>query len=67
MDRPNFDRCSRRLLDALRGLNKEKLTASISPYLTAPQINGMLIRRDLIIKHFDKLIGEKGEAAVLFP
>jgi hypothetical protein len=67
MDRPNFDRCSRRLLDALRGLNKEKLAAAVSPYLTASQINGMLMRRDLIIKHFDKLIGEKGEAAVLFP
>lgn len=67
MDRSNFDRSSRRLLDALRGLNKEKLTAALSPYLTTLQLDGMLIRRDLIIKHFDKLIAEKGEAAVLFP
>jgi hypothetical protein len=27
----------------------------------------MLMRRDLIVKHFDKLIQEKGEPAVLFP
>ena len=67
MDRPNFDRCSSRLLGELRGLNKAKLTTALSPYLTAPQIDGMLTRRDLIVKHFDKLIAEKGEAAVLFP
>ena len=67
MDRPNFDRCSSRLLSALRGLDKGKLTTALSPYLTAPQIDGMLMRRDLIVKHFDKLIQEKGEAAVLFP
>jgi hypothetical protein len=67
MDRSNFDRCSSRLLDALRGLDKGKLTTALSPYLTAPQIDGMLMRRDLIVKHFDKLIQEKGEPAVLFP
>ena len=41
--------------------------ACMLSWLTSPQVDGMLIRRDLIIKHFDKLIGEKGEAAVLFP
>jgi hypothetical protein len=66
MDRPNFQRCSRRLLDALRSLNSEKLIAALSPNLTAAQVNGMLLRRDMIVKHFDKLIAEKGEAAVLF-
>jgi hypothetical protein len=66
MDRPNFQRCSRQLLDALRSLDSGKLTAALSPYLTATQVNGMLVRRDMIIKHFDKLIAEKGEAAVLF-
>jgi hypothetical protein len=67
MDRPNFDRCSRSLLEGLRGLEREKLSALLLPYLTAKQVDGMLLRRDLIIKHFDKLIAEKGEAAVLFP
>jgi len=67
MDRPNFDRCSRSLLDGMRKLSKEKLTAALSPYLTPVQVDGMLLRRDLIVKHFNQLIAEKGEAAVLFP
>ena len=67
MDRPHFDRCNRGLLEALRGLTKEKLAAAMSPYVTTAQVEGMLIRRDLILKHFDQLIAEKGEPAVLFP
>jgi hypothetical protein len=67
MDRPNFQRCSRQLLEALRSLNNEKLIAALSPYLTPAQVSGMLVRRDMIVKHFDKLIEEKGETAVLFP
>ena len=66
MDRPNFQRCSRQLFGALKSLNSEKLIAALSPYVTAAQVNGMLVRRDMIVKHFDKLIAEKGEAAVLF-
>jgi hypothetical protein len=67
MDRPHFDRCSRALLDAMRKLSKEKLAAALSPYLTPVQVDGMLLRRDLIVKHFNTLIAEKGEAAILFP
>jgi len=67
MDRPHFDRCSRGLFDALQALTKEKLAAALSPYVTPAQVNGMLLRRDLIVKHFNSLIAEKGEAAVLFP
>ena len=48
-------------------IKKEKLAAALSPYLTPVQMDGMLFRRDLIVKHFNKLIAEKGEAAVLFP
>jgi hypothetical protein len=67
MDRPHFDRCSRGLIEELRRLKKETLAAALSPYLTPQQLEGILIRRDLIVRHFDKLIAEKGEAAVLFP
>ncbi len=66
MDKPNFDRVSRQLLDSLRKLDKPKLTTGLSPWVTPSQIDGMLVRRDMIVQHFDKLIKEKGEAAVLF-
>ena len=66
MDKPNFDRVSRQLLDLLRKLDKPMLTTGLAPWVTPSQIDGMLLRRDLIVQHFDKLIKEKGEAAVLF-
>ena len=67
MDRPDFERCSRPLLTALKGLDAPTLTKALNGYLTKQQIDAMLLRRDMIVKHFDKLIAEKGEAAVLFP
>jgi hypothetical protein len=67
MDRPYFDRCKGSLLESLRKLDKATLTAAVSPWLTAAQIDGILARRDLIVSHFDKLIAAKGAPAVLFP
>jgi hypothetical protein len=67
MDRPYFDRCKRSLLESLRKLDKPALSSAVSPWLTPAQIDAMLVRRDLIVSHFDKLIAEKGEPAVLFP
>jgi hypothetical protein len=67
LDRENFDRCSKALLDSIRSLNAAQLNAEMKGYLTPTQVDGLLFRRDLIVKHFDRLIAEKGEAAVLFP
>ena len=66
MDRPDFDRCSRSTASMHSQTGQGKAHGSLKPYLTEPQIDGMLMRRDLIVKHFDQLIAEKGEAAVLF-
>jgi hypothetical protein len=67
MDKAHFERCKSSLLDRLRTLDRPTLAAAVSPWLTPAQIDAILIRRDLIVSHFEKLIAEKGESAVLFP
>ena len=34
--------------------------------LTGSEIDSVIKRRDLLIAHFQKMVAEKGEAAVLF-
>jgi hypothetical protein len=65
-DSKNLVQCDRRLLDALKRLDHEALERDCKPYLTQPEINGMLARRDLIVKFFEEQIAKRGETAVLY-
>jgi hypothetical protein len=65
-DPRNLVRCSRELLEKLRALDRGVLTAKVGKCLTKPEIEGVMKRRDKIVAHFEKLIAEKGEAAVLY-
>jgi len=58
--------CDRKLLANLRKLDKATLTQKLKPYLNSMEIDGLLGRRDKIVKFFDDEIAAKGEAAVLF-
>jgi hypothetical protein len=53
------------LLAALRGLDRKKLTAEVGAFLRTEELDALLARRDLIVKHFESEIGTKGEDAVL--
>jgi hypothetical protein len=57
---------SRSLLDAIRKLDEKAVKQKMGRYLDGPQIDRLFKRRDLIVKLADKLIKEKGEAAVLY-
>jgi hypothetical protein len=35
-------------------------------YLTKRELDAMLVRRDLLVAHFKKLIADQGEAKVLY-
>ena len=50
----NLVQCDRKLLAKLRGLNKDVLTKGLERYLTSPQIDGLLARRDKIVSFFDE-------------
>lgn len=62
----NLVQCDRKLLAKLRDLNKSRLQEKLGRYLTKMEIEGLLARRDLIVKFFDDQVAQKGEAAVLF-
>lgn len=62
----NLVRCSRKLLQKLRSLDAKVLEAHLGEYLTGPELEGIMKRRDKIVAYFDKLVAEKGQNAVLY-
>jgi hypothetical protein len=62
---PNDLRCERRLFDKLKRLDANDLAAKTTRYLTASEVQAVMARRDKIVAHFQRLITEKGESAVL--
>jgi hypothetical protein len=64
--RKDLVQCDRKLLANLRKLDKATLKARLGKYLTGMEIDGLLARRDKIVKFFEDEIAAKGEGAVLF-
>lgn len=62
----SLQRFSRKVLDALQALDREEVETGLRPWLSKKQIKGLLARRDAIVALADRLIAERGEAAVLF-
>ena len=67
LDHPEkLTRFSRSLLDSLRKLDPKEVKQKMGRYLDGTQIDRLFKRRDLILKLADKMVKEKGEAAVLY-
>ncbi len=62
----DLTQCDRGLLERLRSLTAEQVAATTRPYLTGAEIEPLMARRDQIVRLFEKLIAEKGEADVLY-
>lgn len=58
--------CPKTLLERIRTLDEPAVRTAVGDHLRPGEIEAVLIRRRLIVEHFDKLIAEKGAAAVLF-
>ena len=56
----------RSLLSKMRELNREVLREKVGAYLNKQEIEGLLARRDQIVRHFESEIAARGETAVLF-
>lgn len=59
-------RCDRKLLAAMRGLTKPAVQQAAGDYLSSFEVEGLLARRDILVKHFESLIAQLGEARVLY-
>ena len=62
----NLKQIDRNLLESLKKLTREMLKQHAGQYLMGPEIDGVLARRDVIVKHFEQKLAENGEAKVLF-
>lgn len=60
------DSCERRLLASLRMLAAPSLKAEMKDVLDDTQVDGLLARRDQIVAYYDRMIADRGEAAVLY-
>ena len=66
LDKPeSLKRIGRGFLSRLRELDPADVEREVGPYLKPPELKGLLARRDLMVRHFERLIAEKGEFAVL--
>ncbi len=59
-------RVNRELVEHVRTLDPREVREAMGSHLTGPELNALMSRRDLIIAFIDKLVAEKGEAAVLY-
>lgn len=62
-----LERCDRKLLEVLRELTRKDLDAALKDTLSRIEIEGLAARRDLIVQHYEALVRERGESAVLYP
>ncbi len=65
-DRKDLVKADRRLLENMRRLTPEQLRQTLGKWLLKPEIDGLVARRDLIVRFFDDEVAKKGEAAVLY-
>ncbi len=59
-------KCERRLLEKLRTLDRDELTRRTDGFLRKSEVDGIMGRRDKIVKIFEDLIAQNGEQAVLY-
>lgn len=62
----DLPKCDRALFEKLPALTRESIQQAVGDHLTRFEIDAVLKRRDLLLAHFQQLIREKGEAAVLY-
>jgi hypothetical protein len=61
-----LERCDGTLLQALRNLTRGDLESALRDTLAPAELDGLVARRELLVRHFDDLIRERGEDTVLY-
>lgn len=67
LDSPNdLKQIDRKLLAGLQTLTADDLRRTLGRWLEKPELDAVLARRDLIVRHFDAAVAARGEAALLY-
>jgi hypothetical protein len=59
-------RCSRDVLAALRRLDETQVLEEMKDLLSRDQVHGLMKRRDVIVRYYEKTIAAKGETLALY-
>jgi len=59
-------RCERGIWLGLKNLDETEVRERLAPYLSPTEMDALLVRHGKMIRYFQELIDEKGEAAVLY-
>jgi hypothetical protein len=62
----DLQRCDRRMLEKMKSLDANQLAERTKTYLTESEVQAVMSRRDKIVAHFEQLIADKGEQAILY-
>jgi len=61
-----FERLPRAFVEKVKALTYESIKNAVGPYLTFLEIEGILLRKKLLLKEIEEMIKEKGEDRVLY-
>ena len=66
MHQKDLAKIDRNLLAKMESLTRDEVKAATKDFLLPAELDAMMKRRDLLVAHFKKLIGELGEEKVLY-
>jgi hypothetical protein len=62
----NLTQIDRHLFERLRAVSKDDFVKTLSPWMGKMEVDGVLTRRDLILRNFDQKIASQGESRVVY-
>jgi hypothetical protein len=65
-DVEHLDMCERKLWGALKETDDETIRKRLEPYLTSAELTKLFLRKQKLIKHFNKRIKKHGEDRILY-
>jgi len=66
MHQKDLAKIDRQLLERLEAMTKEDVRRATKDYLLVREVDAMMVRRDMLVAHFKKLIADLGEEKVLY-
>jgi hypothetical protein len=66
MHAKDLAKIDRKLLANLEALSKDSVRQATKDFLTKSELDSMIVRRDLLVAHFKKLVADLGAEKVLY-